>query len=389
MPLIFLSRSPLSPTRLPAKDGRSDLRRAASQVFYPVLALPLLLFLGGCADAVTAPETNESAGLREVAPFPVGGAANVRFLNRDSTLTAFHGQHFSSITATNDMKMYAISPEPDTFVWEHADAMLAYADANDQRLFGHALIWHSGTPPWVSELAADPVALDSFMQHYITTYVGRYRGQVDGWDVVNEAMETVGGAYRETMWYNALGKDYLAKAFTYAHAADPDAVLFYNDFNIERDTAKLHGVLRMIEDLQAQGVPISGLGFQMHLRMDIPDETIAYCLKRGAETGLQIHLSEVDIIFNKHDDTQGGGVQLYDEVTEEMLAEQGEKYYRLAKMYREIVPPAQQYGITFWGFSDRYSWINGFFKLKDWPTILDRDLQPKPAYYGFRRALTE
>jgi endo-1,4-beta-xylanase len=331
----------------------------------------------------------EASGLKDVSPFPVGGAVNVRFLQRDTLLKRFHRENFSSITATNDMKMYAISPKPDTFVWDNADAMVEYAEANNQRLFGHALVWHSGTPDWVKELAERPAELDVFLQDYISTYVGRYKGKVHGWDVVNEGIETAGGEYRKTLWYNALGKDYIAKAFRYAHAADPDAVLFYNDFNIERDTAKLHGVLRMINDLKQQGVPISGLGFQMHLRMDIPDETIAYCLKRGAETGLQIHLSEVDIIFNKHDDSRGGGVQLYPGITDEMREAQGEKYYRLVKMYRKIVPPAQQYGITFWGFNDRFTWINGFFNLKDWPTILDTEFQPKPAYYGFRKGLMD
>jgi endo-1,4-beta-xylanase len=202
-------------------------------------------------------------------------------------------------------------------------------------------------------------------------------------------METIGGDYRKTLWYKALGKDYIAKAFRYAHEADPEAILFYNDFNIERDTAKLNGVLRMISDLKVQGVPINGLGFQMHIRMDIPDETIAYCLRKGAETGLQIHLSELDIIFNKHDDSKGGGIQLHDELTDVMKEKQAEKYYNLVKMYRTIVPKEQQYGITFWKFNDRDTWINRFFNLQDWPCIYDENLNPKPAFYGFKRALEE
>lgn len=365
----------------------------AKFLFRAVLMVSLCTFLLGCTndpkqkDKVT--ELTPAKGLKNVADFPIGAAISIEILLEDEPLKKLHIENFSSVTATNDMKMYAISPEKGTYNFERADMMVKYAEEHHQRLFGHTLIWHSGTPQWVAELAADPVALDSFMKAYIHTYVGRYKGKVHGWDVVNEGMETIGGAYRQTLWYDALGKDYIAKAFRYAHEADPEAVLFYNDFNIERDTAKLHAVLNMISDLKEQGVPIGGLGFQMHLRMDIPDETIAYCLKKGAETGLQIHLSEVDIIFNKHDDSRGGGVQLYDTLTEEMKEQQAEKYYNLAKMYRTLIPPAQQYGITFWKFTDRDTWINGFFNLTDWPCLYDTDLNPKPAYYGFERGLSK
>ena len=145
----------------------------------------------------------------------------------------------------------------------------------------------------------------------------------------------------------------------------------------------------MIKELQAKGVPISGLGFQMHIRMDTPDEVIANSLKKAVETGLQIHISELDIIFNKHDDTRNGGVQIYEKLTEEMKQKQAKKYKNLVKMYKTIVPKDQQYGITFWDFTDRDTWINGFFNLNDWPTIFDKNLKAKPAYFGFLEGLKE
>jgi endo-1,4-beta-xylanase len=357
------------------------------------LSIILIFAFGSCKNidnSDSAPiEKASIKGLKDVADFPVGTSFQISKLLEDEKLLQLEIDNFSSITASNDMKMYRVAPEKGKFDFEKADMMIEFAEKYGQRLFGHTLIWHSGTPEWVAKMASTPEDLDLFMKEYIHTYVSRYRGKVHGWDVVNEGMETVGGAYRETMWYNALGKEYIEKAFRYAHEADPTAVLFYNDFNIERDTAKLHGVLRMIDELKAKNVPISGLGFQMHLRMDIPDETIAYALQKGAETGLQIHLSEVDIIFNRHDDSRGGGVQIYEELTEEMKKDQAEKYYNLVKMYRTIVPKDQQYGITFWGFNDRDTWINGFFDLKDWPCIYDENLEPKPAYYGFLKGLKE
>ncbi|EDY82726.1 Glycosyl hydrolase family 10 [Verrucomicrobiia bacterium DG1235] len=330
---------------------------------------------------------DEIMGLKDIATFPVGTAMSTRWYERMPELAEVHFKHFDSVTAGNAMKMHFVAKEAGAYDFGPADQMLEFAERHDQRLFGHTLIWHSATPDWVEELAKDPVALDAFMKDYIHTYVGRYKGKVAGWDVVNEAMNTKGPGYRESVWYQALGKDYISKAFRYAHEADPEAVLFYNDFNIERDLEKLDTALGMIADLKSQGVPISGLGFQMHIRMDIPDETIAEALRKGAAMGLQIHLSEVDIIFNRHDDSRGGGEQVYTELTNEMREKQAEKYRKLALMYRSIVPEEQQFGITFWGFNDRGSWIRPFFNIMDWPCLFDEELEPKPAYHGFAEGL--
>ncbi|WP_020528376.1 endo-1,4-beta-xylanase [Flexithrix dorotheae] len=333
-------------------------------------------------------EATAVTSLKTAADFPVGGAISIRRIQQDSATRQILNEQFNSITATNDMKMHSVLREDGTFNWERVDKLVNFAESHQHRLFGHTLVWHSATPEWVeAQTNGDPDKLDAFMKNYIQTFVGKYKGKVAGWDVVNEVMNTHGGGYRETYWYKTLGKAYVEKAFQYAHEADPDADLFYNDFNIERDTAKLHTALKMIEDLKAKNIPITGLGFQMHIRMDIPDSVIAYALKKGAETGLKIHLSEVDIIFNKHDDSQGGGIQVYETITDELLEAQKEKYRNLVEMYKSIVPKAQQYGITLWGFNDRDTWINGFFNLEDKPCIYDENLKPKPAYYGMLEGL--
>ncbi len=325
----------------------------------------------------------ENIGLKNAATFPIGTAINISTLLNDAKLQKLQIENFNSITATSDMKMHAILPAENKYNWKTADTILSYAKKHKQRLFGHNLIWHSSTPKWVSEKGEkDSVWLDDFMQQYIKTYVNRYKGKVAAWDVVNEAFESSGGNYRESFWYKNLGKSYIEKAFRYAHEADPNAVLFYNDFNIERDTVKLNAVLDMVNEFKAKEVPISGIGFQMHIRMDIPDEIIAYSLKKAAATGLQIHLSEVDIIFNTHNDERLGGIQNYSVLRDEMKQAQAEKYKNLIRMYKEIVPKEQQFGVTFWDFTDRDSWIKGFFNMKDWPCIYNDSLQPKPAYYG-------
>lgn len=267
--------------------------------------------------------------------------------------------------------------------------MVAFAKKHNKRLFGHCLIWHSGTPKWLKEMEHDSTSLSNFMKDYIQTYVSRYKNDVDGWDVVNEAITDSAGTMRETFWYNLLGESYIDQAFRAAHDADPDAVLFLNDYNTERDTVKMNATIDLIKRMKSRGVPISGIGLQMHTRIDIPDDMIALNLKKAAATGLKVHLSEVDIIFNRHNDQAGNGKQIYAELTDEMLKIQKQKYRRIAEMYLEIIPKDQQYGITVWGFNDRTSWIPGFFGIEDWPTLYDEKLQKKPAYFGFKEGLSK
>src|SRR5690606_2522010 len=197
-----------------------------------IAAAGIILF--SCAQEKKSEEKKVlEKSLKDLEDFPVGSAISLFSIGKDSIKDSLQIKHFNSVTAENAMKMFMIAGEPGKYNFEAPDKMLKYAQKHNKRLFGHALIWHSATPKWVAELAEkDPVALDSLMKDYIQTYVSRYKGKVDGWDVVNEAMNTAGGEYRKTVWYNALGKDYIAKAFNYAHEADPDAVLFYNDFNI-------------------------------------------------------------------------------------------------------------------------------------------------------------
>lgn len=332
---------------------------------------------------------DNTTSLKSKAKFPIGSSMRFVPFMKDTILQALQKHHFDSYTAGSDMKMYQIAPKSGVFKWDRVDSIVAYTKKNNQRLFGHTLIWHSATPRWIEKKAKkDPTWLENFMKNYIQTYVGKYKGVVHGWDVVNEGLNTKGAGFRsESIWYKTMGKSYIEKAFRYAHEADPNAILFYNDFNIERDTLKFNTMIKMVEDFQRRGVPISGIGFQMHIRMDIPNEIIAYTLKRAADTGLQIHLSEVDIIFNTHDDSKGGGIERYSTITKEMQNAQAKKYADLVKIYQDIVPKEQQYGITFWGFNDRDTWINRFFKMKDWPCIYDENLQPKPAFYGFLNAL--
>jgi len=349
-----------------------------------------ILFLIILIPLVSLGQVKEKT-LKDISTFPIGSSIRITPFLKDSKLVSIQKKHFNSFTSGSDMKMYNIIKAENEYNWEVVDTILKYATQNNQRLFGHNLIWHSSTPKWVVEKAREnPKWLQSFMKSYIETYVGRYKGKVHGWDVVNEGLESAGSSFRkESIWFEIMGKSYIEKAFIYARKADPDAILFYNDFNIERDTLKLNATLKMVEDFKKRGIPIDGIGFQMHIRMDIPNEIIEFTLKKAAKTGLQIHLSEVDLIFNTHDDTRGGGIEKYKFLTEKMKQDQAKKYYDLAQIYKSVVPKNQQYGITFWGFNDRDTWIKPFFDMEDWPCIFDNKLNKKPAFDGFYEGLVE
>ncbi len=343
----------------------------------------IIVLCVSCANRANDPDTS----LHEHAVFPVGTAISANNLLADNPLREITLDQFNSITMENDMKMRSIAKGPELYRWKIVDSVVHFCENNDKRLHGHVLIWHSSVPGWLREMDGQTDSIRNFTEKYITKYVTRYKGKVAGWDIVNEAISDSAGTMRNTFWLENLGQDYIADAFNLAHAADPGAVLFYNDYNIERDTVKLHATLNMIEKLQSENVPVSGIGLQMHIRMDVPNDVIAYALQKCAETGLQVHISELDIIFNKHNDTKAGGIQQYTEFTDSMALAQGDKYKAIAEMYRTIIPEDQQYGITVWGFDDGGSWIRSFFNIHDWPTLYDDSLKRKPAYYGFLNGL--
>ena len=289
------------------------------------------------------------------------------------------------------MKMYSLVKHDSFPHFKRVDSLVAYTKANNMRLFGHALVWHYGLPKWISETTAEKGAIwaDTFLEKYIDTVVVRYKNDVVAWDVVNEAFETKTGDYRKTFWLETFGESYIEKAFRYAHSADPNARLFYNDFGQEKYPEKSKAIAAMAKDFKERGVPIHGLGLQMHLEMDTPEDAIADALKMAAATGLLVHISELDIIFNTHNDENASGKQAITELTEEMKQAQAEKFKQVALLYRKHVPKAQQFGITFWDFNDRDTWIKPFFGLKEWPTVFDENLNPKPGYYGFAEGLAK
>jgi endo-1,4-beta-xylanase len=237
--------------------------------------------------------------------------------------------------------------------------------------------------PLSGENNLDPTKIENAMKQFITTSINRYKNRIHAWDVVNEPLAP-GGAIRtaqagenSTNFYFAdvLGRSYIAKAFQYANTADPSATLFLNEGMLETDGAKVDSLVKLVNELKAQGVPIHGIGIQMHITTRVDRGGIENALKKLSATGLKIHVSEMDVRTNPWNYFG------YRQSNEDMIA-QRDLYRFVVGAYYRIVPAAQRFGITFWDPTDKYSWIIINQNKEDAPTLFDVNMQKKPAYYG-------
>jgi endo-1,4-beta-xylanase len=203
--------------------------------------------------------------------------------------------------------------------------------------------------------------------------VEHFKGKVGSWDVVNEAFED-NGALRNNIWKLHLGADYIARCFQYAHAADPDALLFYNDFGHDYSKAKRDAIGAMLNNFKARGIPINGTGLQFHTWHKQSNTNFAAAINEAAASGLKVHISELDISLN-----QDNNPNLL--LTDTLKQLQAAKYKFIVQVYKAL-PQNQQFGITTWNVTDADSWIPGYYKRPDWPLPFDNNYQRKPAYYA-------
>jgi endo-1,4-beta-xylanase len=234
--------------------------------------------------------------------FPVGVAVSVRNITGPDTTLIL--QQFNSLTPENAMKMGPIHPEEGRYNWKDADAIVDFATAHGLRIRGHNLCWHEQTPPWLfKDAQGNDVSKEVLLQRlkdHITTVVSRYKGRIYAWDVVNEAVADNGGPdntqiLRNSPWYRICGDEFIAKAFEYAHAADPQAQLFYNDYNTERPE-KRQRVYRLLKQLVDAGVPITGVGIQAHWSIFEPSpDDLRATIDLFSGLGLKVQITELDI----------------------------------------------------------------------------------------------
>lgn len=295
---------------------------------------------------------------------------------------------FGSITPENDMKWAEIHPEPDVYDFSGADAIIAFAQANRQEVRGHTLLWHSQNPEWVTQAAATWTCDEAraVLEDHITTVVGRYAGQIYEWDVANEIFQDdwdAGGVRLRTEanpFLAACSEDPVAligDAFRWADAADPDALLFLNDYNAEGINNKTDAYYALVQELLADGVPIDGMGSQGHLSLQYGfDDTIQENFERFAALGLKVAVTEADVRMPLGEDG---------EPTAEQIALQAERYDAMLEACLNV-PACTSF--TVWGFDDERSWVPFVFP-EGYATIMTGDFEKKPAYYAMLETLTD
>jgi len=267
----------------------------------------------------------QQQGLRDVARRPlIGTAVDMSALANDATYKAAIEREFNIVTPENVMKWETVEPQQGVTDFSQGDALVRFARANHQSVRGHTLVWHSQLPAWLTSGTFTPAELRDILRRHIFEEVGHFRGRIYAWDVVNEAFNE-DGTLRPTIWLNALGPAYIADAFRWAHQADPHAKLYYNDYNLERFAA----------------------------------------------AGVDVAITEAD-------------VRMVLPVTPEKLATQATYF---GDMMRSCVAVRRCVSFTLWGFTDKYSWVPGFFDGQGAATPFDEAFQPKPAYFALRDAL--
>lgn len=359
-------------------------------------------------DTMSFPAFDDVPPLREAfAPhFPIGAVLGRRALQgRESMDAGLAARHYSALTAENSMKPEALQPAEGRFTFDEADRLVEIAEACGAVPIGHTLVWHAQTPAWFfvgpdgQPVARDP-ALGRLRAH-ITAVVGRYRGRVAQWDVVNEAISDAPGEWlRPSRWREAIGDDYIAEAFRAAHAADPDATLIYNDYNIELRDKRVKA-LRLLRTLLDQQVPVHAVGIQGHWRMDTPDfAEVEEAIREFAALGLKVMITELDIgvLPTQY---QGADVSMNETMTSEQQAvmnpyldnlpedvarQHAERYQRAFEMFLRHQNVIRR--VSLWGTHDGSSWLNDFpvRGRTDYPLLFDRQRRPKPAFFAVQQA---
>jgi endo-1,4-beta-xylanase len=325
----------------------------------------------------------------EAAGIHIGTAVSSRLLN-EADYAQVIGTEFSQLEPENEMKFGLIHPRPDSdpqpYNFKGADELVAFAEAHHMLVRGHTLVWHRQVPSWLTARAQPPSqlapkALAEILHKHIQTVVSHYAGKVYAWDVVNEAFNE-DGTMRETIWYDlpgigyaGQGTKYIEQALRWARAADRHAKLFYNDYDSEPINPKSDAIYAMAADFKKRGVPLDGIGFQVHvdLAFDNPTTLASFRknLKRFAALGLQIHFTEVDIRL--HDSTPAS------------LQAQAHLYSEITKACVEL---SACKAIQTWGFTDKHSWIPGWYSGMGWALLWDADYKRKLSYTAIIDALS-
>jgi endo-1,4-beta-xylanase len=283
------------------------------------------------------------------------------------------------VVAENVMKWDATEPTKGTFTFAAGDQIVDFAEANGMKVRGHNLLWHQQLPGWLSGGKYTRDELLDILHNHIKNLVEHYKGRVETWDVVNEAVGDGSGSLRSDLWLTTIGPDYIEQAFRFAHEADPKAKLYYNDYGGEGMNTKSDAIYELVKGLKEKGVPIDGVGLQMHIgiasfeRPKLAD--LAANMERIAALGLEVQITEMDVKIQNGSGTDN-----------EKLAAQAQVY---ADTLRTCLQQKACTALLAWGLIDKYSWIPGFTGKPDAPLLFDDNYQPKPAYTALLDVLSQ
>jgi endo-1,4-beta-xylanase len=340
-------------SRIPARRG---LARGLALAAAAVLAVPVAAALA----AQPAAAATSLRGLAEAQNRYFGTALTDGDLS-NSAETNIAGPQFDMVTPGNEMKWDTTEPREGSYNFGPGDQIVSWAKGHSDRVRGHNLVWHSQLPGWVSSLPLNQV--QGAMEAHITTEATHYKGQLYAWDVVNEPFNE-DGSLRQDVFYNAMGSGYIADAIRTAHAADPNAKLYLNDYNIEGENAKSDGMYNLAKSLLAQGVPLGGIGLESHFIVGQVPSSLLANMQRFAALGLDVAVTELD-----------DRIQL--PASSANLQQQATDY---ATVVKDCLAVSRCVGVSQWGVDDANSWIPGTFPGWGAATMYDQNYQPKPAY---------
>ncbi|XMO87619.1 endo-1,4-beta-xylanase [Algibacter sp. AS12] len=327
--------------------------------------------------------------------FYIGTALSGSQINQsNSKTTALLEKEFNAITPENDMKWEQIHPQKDTFFFDVADKYVALGEKYNMHIIGHTLVWHSQLAPWMQEVK-DSLTMAQYIETHINTIVKRYKGKIHTWDVVNEALNE-DGSFRTSNFYEVMGEDYIAHAFKLAAKADPDAKLVYNDYNLWKPE-KRAGVVKLVKNLQAQGIKIDGVGMQAHWSLEGPTlEDIENSILAYAALGVKVSFTELDVtVLPNPWDLDGAAVeQSYAQfegdpkmnpypvaLTDAAQMQLAKRYEDIFKLFLKHKDKIER--VTFWGVNDGQTWLNNWpiNGRTNHPLLFDRNFEPKKAYH--------
>ncbi len=319
------------------------------------------------APAIASPTLRSLAQTRN---FPIGTAVNIDALRNEPLYSQTLADQFNMVTPETSMKFDKTEPEPGVFTFGDGDAIVAFARAHNIQVRGHNLVWYRALPAWITNGTFTRDQLMTILRDHIMTEVSHYRGAVNIWDVVNEAIDDQGNL-RDNIWLRVIGPDYIDLAFQWAHEADPQALLFYNDYGGEGLGHKSDAIYALLKAMITRGVPVQGVGLQMHVSLDrYPDaQDLLANMKRLAALGLQVQITEMDV------EIQGDPRPMQARLQAE------------ASIYQEVLSTCLAFkpctAFVMWGFTDAYSWIPGATGHPDAPLDLRRRLSPQTCLLCF------